>query len=251
MKKIFALLFSLLMVSAAYAQTGHKSKHTPAKKKQSTVARKGSSVKHKTASKHSPASGHRTAAKHNTSGKHRTAAGQRAPVKRNISETPLLEPNMRTSAYDSLYASSDTSVGAINFLLSIMTNELGKPYRLGSDGPTSFDCSGLINFAFSYIGISLPRTSRDIAQIGKQVLMKDLYPGDLLFFSGSNPSRRRRGLIGHLGCVYKVDSGKVYMIHSSREGVNITNISESEYYKKRLVCAKRIVATDSTKKAKK
>lgn len=156
------------------------------------------------------------------------------------------------AAYDSLkmLTGCDTSVGAVNLLLSILTGELGKPYRLGSNGPTSFDCSGLIDYAFSYLGISLPRTSSDISQLGKRVLMNDLLPGDLLFFSGSRQSRRRKP-VGHLGCVYKVDSGKVYMIHSSNKGVNITNVSESEYYTKRLICAKRILATDSTQKGKK
>jgi cell wall-associated NlpC family hydrolase len=251
-KKLLVLLLQLIIASAAFAQT-HKSKHPVAHKKHAVAAHaakhRTTSAKGQTAGKHKSSAGHKTASKHGHSHKHGSTASH-TPVKRNVHETALLHPNMGMIFCDSVMRKGDTAAGAINYLLSVLKSELGKPYRMGSDGPTSFDCSGLINYAFSYIGISLPRTSADISQLGKVVMLNDLVPGDLLFFTGSRQSRRKRS-VGHLGCVYKVDSGKVYMIHSSNEGVNITNITESEYYQKRLICAKRVLATDSAKKVKK
>ncbi len=45
--------------------------------------------------------------------------------------------------------------------------------------------------------------------------------------------------------MYKVDNGKVLMIHSSNQGVNIVDITNSEYYKKRLIAAKKMIDVDS------
>ena len=141
---------------------------------------------------------------------------------------------------DTTSFSPDTSV---NHLLKVLVHELGKPYKYGSNGPTGYDCSGLMKFAFSFIGQTLPRTASEIGQLGEAISMDDLQPGDLLFFSGRRNSKTKS--IGHVGCVYKVDSGKIYMIHSSDQGTNILDITKSEYYNKRLISARRIIEDKS------
>jgi peptidoglycan DL-endopeptidase CwlO len=59
---------------------------------------------------------------------------------------------------------------------------LGKPYRYGAEGPSSFDCSGLTSWAFQKVGITLPRSSSQQARVGTAVSRDQLQPGDLLFF---------------------------------------------------------------------
>jgi cell wall-associated NlpC family hydrolase len=59
---------------------------------------------------------------------------------------------------------------------------LGKPYRYGAEGPSSFDCSGLTSWAFQKVGITLPRSSSQQARVGAPVSRDQLQPGDLLFF---------------------------------------------------------------------
>ncbi len=58
----------------------------------------------------------------------------------------------------------------------------GKPYVWGGDGPSSYDCSGLTQFAMARVGVSLPHSSRMQSQRGRSVSKAGLRPGDLVFF---------------------------------------------------------------------
>ena len=55
-------------------------------------------------------------------------------------------------------------------------------YVWGASGGNSFDCSGLMMYAYRQIGISLPHSSSAQSRLGKAVSIKNLKPGDLLFF---------------------------------------------------------------------
>ena len=58
----------------------------------------------------------------------------------------------------------------------------GKPYVWAAEGPGSYDCSGLVLYAYAAAGISLPHSSRMQSQMGQQVSRDQLQPGDLVFF---------------------------------------------------------------------
>jgi cell wall-associated NlpC family hydrolase len=47
--------------------------------------------------------------------------------------------------------------------LAIARDQKGDPYEYGADGPDSFDCSGLMHFAYENAGIAMPRTSSEQA----------------------------------------------------------------------------------------
>ena len=66
--------------------------------------------------------------------------------------------------------------------------QLGKPYKYGSAGPDSFDCSGLTLGAWKAAGVTLPRTSSAQFGTGTKIAKSDLMTGDLVFFYGSAPS---------------------------------------------------------------
>lgn len=59
---------------------------------------------------------------------------------------------------------------------------IGTPYIYGSNDANAVDCSALIQQLFESAGISLPRTTRDLASIGEPVSRESLRPGDLLFY---------------------------------------------------------------------
>ena len=63
----------------------------------------------------------------------------------------------------------------------------GAPYRNGGADPTGFDCSGFTRFVFAQYGVSLPREVREQYRVGKSVAPQDLAPGDVLFFTTTDP----------------------------------------------------------------
>jgi cell wall-associated NlpC family hydrolase len=66
----------------------------------------------------------------------------------------------------------------------------GTPYIWGAAGPDSFDCSGLVMWAYEQIGIQLPHYTGDQWNSGVHISKSQLEPGDLVFFYQD---------IGHVG----------------------------------------------------
>ena len=104
--------------------------------------------------------------------------------------------------------------------------QAGKPYRYGSAGPSSFDCSGLINFAFAKAGKRLPRTSAALAQVTRPVSKAAARPGDLIFM-------RSGGRVSHAG-IY-AGNGRMVDAPSSGGFVSTRRIWTSSYTVGRVV----------------
>jgi peptidoglycan DL-endopeptidase CwlO len=72
--------------------------------------------------------------------------------------------------------------------------KLGAPYALGGVGPTSWDCSGLTQWAFAQAGVTIPRTSFQQASVGVHVDRAAVQAGDLVFFDANGPGASHVGI---------------------------------------------------------
>jgi peptidoglycan DL-endopeptidase CwlO len=61
-------------------------------------------------------------------------------------------------------------------------SKLGSPYVWAAAGPSTFDCSGLIMYAWGKAGVSLPHSSAMQMSSGRRVSPSALQPGDLVFY---------------------------------------------------------------------
>lgn len=68
---------------------------------------------------------------------------------------------------------------AVRYAVSKVPNS---QYVTGAEGPNAFDCSGLLLAAYKTVGVSLPHSSRAMFSVGRPVSLKELKPGDLIFF---------------------------------------------------------------------
>lgn len=109
---------------------------------------------------------------------------------------------------------------------------LGSPYRYGGHSPEGFDCSGFVQYVYSRVGISLPRSAAEQFKAVHRVSVKDLRPGDILFFK---VSRRK---ISHVG-IY-VDSSTFVHAPSNGKRVSYADLQQ-EYWRSRLVGAGRVL----------
>ena len=66
----------------------------------------------------------------------------------------------------------------IKALRAALTRQ-GAPYIWGAEGPGTFDCSGLVMWAYRQAGVNLPRVAFDQARVGTAVV-SGLLPGDLI-----------------------------------------------------------------------
>ena len=69
-------------------------------------------------------------------------------------------------------------------VIDLAQQHLGVPYVWGGESPAGFDCSGLIQYVYRQLGVSLPRVAADQARVGQPVAsLADAVPGDLVAFN--------------------------------------------------------------------
>jgi peptidoglycan DL-endopeptidase CwlO len=113
-------------------------------------------------------------------------------------------------------------------VVGIAMQYLGTPYVWAGASPGGFDCSGLVMYVFSQVGVSLPHNAAEQYGYGVPVSRDQLQPGDLVFFDG----------LGHVG----IYIGNDQFIHAPHTGdvVKISSLSDP-WYSATYVGARRIV----------
>lgn len=122
--------------------------------------------------------------------------------------------------------------GAANTALQAAVAKRGSAYEWGAEGPSEFDCSGLMMWAFRAAGISLPHSSRSQYTLGRPVSKDQLQPGDLVFFDdgSGDPSA-----IHHVGMY--VGSGKMVDAPTEGQVVDVRSATGDGHY----IGARRLV----------
>ena len=111
-------------------------------------------------------------------------------------------------------------------IAGIAQSMLGKPYKYGGKSPNGFDCSGLVYYSHSKLGISTPRTSSQQHRHSTPVALSQLQTGDLVFFTLNSKN------ISHVG-IYVGDN---QFIHAPKSGKRVSvSYLNDPYWKTRVV----------------
>ena len=116
------------------------------------------------------------------------------------------------------YSISDDQM---NDLVMYAVSLADTPYHYGGNNANSgFDCSGFVGHVYRHsLGVSMPRTSRDISRIGKPVSQSELSPGDLVFYNTQHASFSHVGIyIGEGKFVHSPKSGDMVRTEIWRDG---------------------------------
>jgi cell wall-associated NlpC family hydrolase len=130
-----------------------------------------------------------------------------------LTATKVTDPRTRLTA---TVSGSSTAAKAARAALT----QLGKPYQWAAAGPNSFDCSGLVVWAYAKVGRpGLPHYTGSLIRLGTRIPRDQLRSGDLVFF-GSD--------VHHMG-IYLSD-GKFLQAPQTGDVVKISRLSERSDY---------------------
>jgi cell wall-associated NlpC family hydrolase len=93
------------------------------------------------------------------------------------------EENSAVSDAASLIGGNSAS-GASAAAYAAAKTRLGDSYVYGATGPTTFDCSGLMQWAYQQAGVSLPRDTYGQEDVGTSVPLSEAKVGDLVIMNG-------------------------------------------------------------------
>ncbi len=144
--------------------------------------------------------------------------------------TQDLSPTVLMKLQDVTHRASELAMSAMSML--------GVRYKFGGTTPESgLDCSGLVQYVFKEAwGKNLPRTTKEISQVGQKIDPADLQPGDLVFYNTLKRS------FSHVG-IYLGDNK---FIHSPSGGGEVRiEAMDVSYWKKRFNGARRIDSSES------
>lgn len=148
---------------------------------------------------------------------------------------PIAEKRSTVVGFAQVVANSNkTSNPTRSTLMSRANSQRGTPYRYGTSGGGTFDCSGFTSAMYRKVGVRLPRTAAEQFGVGQRVAKSSLTKGDLVFFRNT---AGRRG-VSHVG----IYSGNGMFIHASSRGhaVRIDTI-RSGYYASHFAGGRRLI----------
>ena len=102
-----------------------------------------------------------------------------------------------------------------NQIVNFAIKYVGNRYVWGGTSLTNgADCSGFVQSVMKNFGISLPRTSREQAKVGRAIQSSEMRPGDLIFYANSS------GTVNHVAMY--IGNGQIVHAASSKSGIKIS-----------------------------
>jgi cell wall-associated NlpC family hydrolase len=140
------------------------------------------------------------------------------------------EPSPEDASTDA--GDGDERTAFENKLRKVVDSYLGVRYKTGGMSRRGFDCSGFVVTVFREAsGARLPRSTRELKHVGREVSRRDARPGDLVFVKGG-----AFGSINHVG----IYLGNGEFVHaSSSKGIRYDRLDD-EYYTKHFAMLRRV-----------
>ncbi|WP_416353235.1 C40 family peptidase [Agrilactobacillus fermenti] len=146
--------------------------------------------------------------------------------------TPLSAPSDAVSGTNTAVTNTATNTTATNStatntdqtkaqkVIALAEQQIGKPYVWGGKGPSSFDCSGLMQYVFANaLGMQIGSWTVPQESAGTQIAVSQAQPGDLLFWGD-------RGSTYHVALYI----GNNQYVNAPVPGENVTIASISQYF---------------------
>lgn len=141
-------------------------------------------------------------------------------VKSATSKTSTVRKNKTARArVKTLGSTPVTAEQAQIAIAAALTKESGARYRAGGIGPNSFDCSGLVRWAYEQAGIYLPHGTGNLLPIVQPIAREELIPGDLVF------SGRSGSGVQHVS-LYIGDGKVIHATYASASPANQVRIDD-------------------------
>lgn len=122
-------------------------------------------------------------------------------------------------------------------IVDIAWSGIGVPYVSGGSSLSGFDCSGYTSWVYRQVGINIPRSSYSYLNVGMEVSMSEIRPGDIIAMDANR--RDGRTAVTHVG----IYVGNGQMLHASwnRQQIATTNVSSLNSYGMKPISVRRIV----------
>ena len=112
-------------------------------------------------------------------------------------------------------ASTQSNSSTAQTVVSAAQSQIGKPYVWGATGPNAYDCSGLVQYAYSQAGKNVGRTTYQQAGAGQHISVSQAQPGDILMWGDYHDA---------------IYVGNNQYVHAPQPGQNVTQASISSYF---------------------
>ena len=147
-----------------------------------------------------------------------------APAQNNTAAKPAQQQAQPTQQASSQAATTQTAKPQVSTqsnsstaqtVVSAAQSQIGKPYVWGATGPNAYDCSGLVQYAYSQAGKNVGRTTYQQAGAGQHISVSQAQPGDILMWGDYHDG---------------IYVGNNQYVHAPQPGQNVTQASISSYF---------------------